>query len=320
MPWVPPTFWKSHNIWASALKPASLLYGRIHKTLYRATTPYQSALPVICIGNVQLGGSGKTPVTQAIVKLMAEGGLVRNPVILLRGYGGRLKGPSTVDPARHSAADVGDEALLHAHYTPTIISAQREAGARLAETAGHDCIIMDDGLQNNQLAKTMSFLVFNSEQGLGNALTFPAGPLRETIEAALDKVSALIRIGPDLPFEKDLPVFDCHLSAPAAPDPHQSYIAFCGIGQPDKFLHTLQTHHYSINEFIAYADHQPYTDTMLADLEAKAQEQGARLITTEKDYMRLPADFSASVDVLKISYRFDKPDAILAHIRQAMDA
>src|SRR5690606_27160512 len=112
--------WQKNNVWARALTPASLLYDRIQKTLYNTRAPYRASMPVLCVGNVQLGGSGKTPLVQALCKLVIERGIAHNPVILLRGYGGALKGPSVVDIARHSAKDVGDEALLHAHYAPTI--------------------------------------------------------------------------------------------------------------------------------------------------------------------------------------------------------
>lgn len=318
MAWVPPTFWRHNNIWAKALMPASLLYGRIQKTLYNSRAPYRSHLPVVCVGNVQLGGSGKTPLVQALYKLIIEQGLARNPVILLRGYGGTERGPLAVNIAAHTAKDVGDEALLHAHYAPTIISRNRDAGARLAEANGHDLILMDDGLQNNQLSKTLSFLVFNTDQGLGNELTFPAGPLRETLDAALAKCHAVFQVGSGLPFTSPLPVYPCHLSAPVAANPHTRYVAFCGIGQPDKFFTTLHETHHTIIERVAFGDHQPYTDKMLNDLAQTAQAHQARLITTEKDFMRLPPEWRGQVDVLKISYVIGETDSLIAQIRESL--
>lgn len=316
MPWKPPTFWQKDNIWSRALAPASHLYGRIQRTLYNNRAPYHAPMPVLCVGNVQLGGSGKTPLVQALCKLVIEHGLAHNPVILLRGYGGSLKGPSAVDIARHCAKDVGDEALLHAHYVPTIIARDRAAGARLAALGGHDMIIMDDGLQNNQLAKTAAFLVFNADQGLGNARTFPAGPLRETVESALAKAAAIFLVGDALPFDTDLPVYHTHINAPVASDPTQPYIAFCGIGHPEKFFNTLKTHHYTIIDTVSFADHQPYDDDTLTALKEKADQSGARLITTEKDAMRLPNAWLEHVDTLPISYVIDQPDALAAQIKQ----
>lgn len=320
MPWIPPTFWKDKNIWAQALIPASLLYGRIQKTLYNSRAPYKSSLPVICIGNVQLGGSGKTPITQALYRLMLDHGLAKNPVILLRGYGGDMKGPVFVSPDTHSAKDVGDEALLHAQYAPTIVSRNRAEGARLAEANGYDFILMDDGLQNNHLAKTLSYLVFNTDQGLGNKLTFPAGPLREVLPEALNKVSGIMCVGHELPFETDLPIHSCRIIAPIADNPNKPYVAFCGIGQPDKFLYTLQTHHYHLVDFVPFADHQPYTESMMGTLREQAAAQNATLLTTEKDYMRLPVEWRDGIEVLKITYQFDRPDAIIEQIKQALSA
>lgn len=300
------------------LTPASTVYQKIQQTLYKTASPYRSALPVICIGNIQLGGSGKTPVTQSLCQMIYEHNIAINPVILLRGYGGSLKGPSLVAAGHHTTADVGDEALLHAQYNPTIIARDRAAGARLAEAGGHDLILMDDGLQNNQLEKTLSFLVFNTEQGLGNELVFPAGPLREAPQTALEKIDAVFRIGDSLPFETDKPVFDCHIAAAAASDPNQSYIAFCGIGHPEKFQKTLhQTYHHVI-DFIPYADHHVYSEKNLQDLEQKALTHNARLITTEKDWMRLPPDWQHKTDMLKITYLFDQKSRLVDFIKQAL--
>lgn len=318
MAWTPPTFWRKDNLWAKALMPASLLYDRIQKTLYNSRAPYRAAMPVLCVGNVQMGGSGKTPLVQSLCRLVVEHGIAHNPVVLLRGYGGELKGPSAVDIARHSAKDVGDEALLHAHYVPTIISRDRAAGARLASLGGHDMIIMDDGLQNNQLAKDFSLLVFNTEQGLGNERTFPAGPLRESVCSALEKTNAIFLAGDVLPFETDLPVYRTHINAPVALDPTQSYVAFCGIGQPDKFFGTLRAHHYTVVDTVSFADHQPYTDAMMDDLKAKADAAGAQLITTEKDAMRLPNQWLEQVETLKISYVIEQADTLAAQIKQAI--
>lgn len=318
MPWKPPTFWQKDNLWSRALMPASLLYDRIQTTLYNSREPYRAPMPVLCVGNVQMGGSGKTPLVQALCRLVIERGIAHNPVILLRGYGGELKGPSAVDIARHSAKDVGDEALLHAHYAPTIISRDRTAGARLAALGGHDMIIMDDGLQNNQLAKDISFLAFNTDQGLGNERTFPAGPLRENMGSALDKIGAVFVVGGDLPFDTSLPVYRTHIGAPVASDPAQKYLAFCGIGQPEKFYATLAAHHYTVIATESFADHQPFSDAALNDLQEKADALGARLITTEKDAMRLPNAWLEHIDVLPIHYIIEQADALANQIKQAI--
>ncbi len=318
MAWVPPTFWQDNNIWAKALMPASLLYGRIQSTLYNSRAPYKSTIPVLCVGNVQLGGSGKTPIVQALHKLVTAAGLATNPVILLRGYGGSLKGPVIVDIALHTAKDVGDEALLHAHYAPTIVARNRHTGARLAEQNGHDLILMDDGLQNNQLTKTFSMLVFNTDQGLGNQLTFPAGPLRETLRSALEKADAVLQIGAALPFTTTLPIYSAHIQAPAATNPNQPYLAFCGIGQPEKFYTTLKNNYYHVVETVSFADHQPYTDKMLSDLVDRAAQTGSHLITTEKDTMRLPTSWRHKVNILKINYMIDQPEALLAQIKEVI--
>ena len=195
MPLETPKFWRSKGPIAQLLRPISCLYFMGHKFKSSSAQPYHSKIHVICIGGVVAGGSGKTPVLHGLLKMIRAHGPYENPVILCRGYRGTLKGPSVVDPDVHTAKDVGDEALLHARYAPTIISPDRAAGAKLAEAMGADAILMDDGLQNNSLHKTFSFLVIDARYGIGNGYMLPAGPLREPLQDALAKCSAIISTG-----------------------------------------------------------------------------------------------------------------------------
>lgn len=275
-----------------ALSPLGWLYGMA--TLARMRQGSQTlAVPVICFGNPTLGGSGKTPLVRLAASLLREAG--RRPAVLLRGYGGRQAGPLVVDG--QNAADVGDEALLHASDgSLTVIARDRFAGGTLAMEHGADIILMDDGFQNPSLSKTASFLVVDGQIGLGNGLVFPAGPLRAPFDAQMKQASALIMMGRGEAGERlsaqsqGRPVIRAEL----APDQavlsrlkDGKLIAFCGIGRPEKFVTTLRAGGASSVELVPFPDHHSYQDSDAERLLTLAKAQGARLVTTEKDAVKL---------------------------------
>lgn len=302
-----PAFWTGKNMIAAALRPLSYAYLAGHKIKTALTRPYKSSVPVLCVGGVVAGGSGKTPVVHAVIDLIRERELFENPVILSRGYGGALKGPTLVDLSVHGAGDVGDEALLHASRAPTVVARNRAQGALLAEAMDADLIIMDDGFQNNSLEKTLSFLVIDSSQGLGNGYCLPAGPLREPLEEALARCALVIRTGADGNFPAvDKTVVNAKLNIVSSNDRGKTYVAFAGMGHPEKFKRTLERDGFNIARFVPFADHHPYSRTDIAALKA----DGWPLITTEKDFMRIPAEDRDAVDVLSISYSFEAPQVV----------
>ncbi len=313
-----PAFWFDKDaLAAKALAPAAYLYkAAAYMHSKTAKDAYKSSLPVICVGNVISGGAGKTPAVQALANLLKENDLCVNSAVLLRGYGGKLKGPTLVASQFHSAQEVGDEALLHAQYAQTIVSRKRDLGARLAEAGGNDIILMDDGLQNYQLQKDISFLVFDTAQGLGNGHLIPAGPLREPVETALAKTDALIVLGDTpLPFETDKPVFKASIKPEENISLNNPVIAFAGIGQPQKFFDTLQTCGAEIVQTHIFADHHPYREKDILPLLDKAEEMKAELITTEKDYVRLPLTLKDRVKTLPVHMVFDNTPALLDFLK-----
>lgn len=313
MPLKTPAFWSKKNIIAAALRPLSCIYLLGHKIKGALAHPYESNLPVLCIGGIVAGGSGKTPIVHAVIDLIREQGIFENPVILTRGYGGTLKGPTLVDLSVHGAEDVGDEALLHASRAPTIVARHRAQGAMLAEAMEADVIIMDDGLQNNSLKKTLSFLVIDSSQGLGNGYCLPAGPLREPFYDALARCSLIIQTGAEghaLP-SSDKPVARAGLHIVSANDHGKTYVAFAGLGHPEKFERTLMADGFKIARFIPFADHHPYSPSDMAAMRA----DGLPLITTEKDFVRIPPGARGGIDVLGISYHFETPQVVVDQIK-----
>lgn len=306
MPLKTPKFWHSDNFLARALLPLSWLYGYGYRLKQQFQKPYTSTLPVLCVGGVVAGGSGKTPVLQALLKLIMEHKIYERPVILTRGYGGILRGLVVVDPSVHTAKDVGDEAMIHAQYANVIVAKNRADGAMLAEMMGADILLMDDGLQNTSLHKDISFLVINSHQSLGNGFLLPAGPLREPLQDALEKCEAVIETGGGHGFDNALKT---SMSVISSHNKDISYFGFAGLGHPEKFKQTLIDNGFKLAGFKEFSDHHPYTESDIKKLLHLAGTH--RLITTQKDAMRIPAQYQTMIDVLMIELSFDNPEKIL---------
>lgn len=315
-----PSFWydtetPTAQAKASALAAFSGLYAIGH-AMHRLFSPAAQAVAgvrVICIGNLVAGGGGKTPAALAVMDMIQTHGLAANPCFLTRGYGGTAAGPLAVNPATHSARDVGDEALLLAAQAPTIVARDRLAGARHAAALGHDLIVMDDGLQNPTLKKDLSILVIDGPRGFGNGMLLPAGPLRMPVGAGLALADMILMMGadkrgliPTLPAGK--PVLRAQAVARAPDNPHPRYLAFCGIAQPDKFSESLSAAGLNIVDFTAFPDHHPFSAADIERLRRRAVALEARLITTAKDAARLRGCGFIDVgefDILHLTFRWD---------------
>jgi tetraacyldisaccharide 4'-kinase len=313
-----PEFWTGDRpldrFLAAALAPAGWIHGATVAYKAAHAKPYRSRTKVICVGNLTAGGTGKTPVAIAIAKAVSTRGL--RPFFLTRGYGGANRTAKQVDPETDDTANVGDEALLLAAAAPTVVSRQRASGARLAERSGADVIVMDDGHQNFSLAKDLSLVVIDAEQGFGNCQMIPAGPLRESVENGLTRADAAIIVGETemiLPhFSK--PVLRAQLVSPDGDWVRgRRVVAFAGIGRPEKFFRTLRQAGADIVATNGFPDHHRYSAAELANLRNMADEKAAVLVTTEKDFVRLAPEERRSIHCLSVTARFED-DAALASL------
>jgi tetraacyldisaccharide 4'-kinase len=318
-----PEFWSRRSPLALALAPLGVVYGLAARLRQAVSRPHRVPVPVICVGNLTVGGAGKTPTALALAQLLRE--LGQQPHFLTRGYGGRLRGPVRVDPAFHAAADVGDEPLLLAAEAPCWVSRDRAAGARAAVAAGASAIVMDDGLQNTSLAKTLAFAVLDGAAGVGNGLVLPAGPLREFVADGLARVQALVAIGPVAPEVARLlhrvagarPVLGARFVPDASALAGRRVLAFAGIARPEKFFAGLRDQGCLLVESRAFPDHHRYRGEELAALRRQAEALDAVLATTAKDHVRLAATARGTVIRVDGRMRFDRPEAVAALLAQA---
>jgi tetraacyldisaccharide 4'-kinase len=297
-----PDFWQRRGGLAALLAPLGAIYGWSVAIKARHARPYDPGLPVICVGNLTAGGSGKTPVALTVADLLRSKG--QRPYFLTRGYGGKERGPALASRG-HSAELMGDEALLLARTAPTIVARDRAQGAMLAKEKGASILVMDDGHQNFGLRKSLSLVVVDAQSSFGNGRQIPAGPLREPVHQGLARADAVIVMGDGTPELGGFagPLLRAHLIAQAKPFAGRQVFAFAGIGRPEKFIASLEATGAHITGRCFFPDHHPYADEEIAQLRAIAGE--AVLVTTEKDFVRLSTVQRQGIKVLKIAAVFD---------------
>jgi tetraacyldisaccharide 4'-kinase len=303
MPLRAPEFWRRDGAASWLLSPLAALYDLAVASRFATAHPAYASVPVICVGNLTSGGAGKTPVVLSLAKKLTARGIRVH--ILSRGYGGRSRGPLLVDPGRHDARDVGDEPLLLANAAPCWVARSRPAGARAAVDAGAQAILMDDGLQNPSLAKDWSLLVIDGGYGLGNGRVLPAGPLREDAARGLARADAVVVMGEDKTGLAGFLAGKTMLRARLAPvEPEKfagrAFVAFAGIGHPEKFFRSAEEAGARLLTRHAYADHHRYRESELQALTVRARAAGAALLTTEKDWVRLPRDWRARIEYFPV--------------------
>jgi len=325
MPLKTPSFWyeKQHNRCARFLTPLSWVYAFFAKLYQRQRRTYYAALPVICVGNITVGGSGKTPSCLALVEVLKTNGVFKNPFIVTRGYGGEITQATHVDSEIHTYKEVGDEALLMAQYALVIVARNRYEGATLAARLGADSVILDDGMQNQSLHKDITLCVVDGTKGFGNQRVMPAGPLRETLEEGFERSNGFIVTGEDkyglsdaLPGDK--PVFKAALRTCDGLSKSKRYFAFAGLGHPDKFFAFLKDEGYMLIGSKAFADHHAYNHRELQALKDEAIAHNATLLTTEKDWQRLPYDDKKDIEILRVSMSFHDQEALSNFISSAL--
>ena len=309
-----PEFWYRDGLVSALLSPLGWSYGVAGRARRLFAEPRRASVPVVCVGNLVAGGTGKTPVVIALGQRLADQG--RRVHFLCRGYGGRVQGPVAVDRRRHDYHDVGDEALLLADVAPTLVARDRAAGAAAAASA--DVIVLDDGFQNPHIAKDLSLVVVDGSTGFGNGRLIPAGPLREPVARGLRRADALVLIGSDecgvgqSANGEGLPV----IGADIAPTQKsfglrgQAVLPFAGIGHPRKFFAMLASMGCRIVGRHEFSDHHGYHPDEIMPMVEEAQAANALLVTTRKDYVRLPSEARPLVHTVDVRVAWEDPSQI----------
>jgi tetraacyldisaccharide 4'-kinase len=327
----PDFWWKPEARGAAlALWPVARIWGAVAAWRMAKPPRYRAPVPVFCVGNFTVGGAGKTPAVIALARIARGRGL--KPGILASGYGGQLRGPLLVDPAAHAAGDVGDEALLLAAAAPTVVTRDRVEGARLLVESGVDLIIMDDGFQNPALAVDLSMVAVDASVGVGNGRTVPAGPLRAPLTPQLRRAGALLVIGEGAAADP-LVRAAARAGRPTVrarirPSRQREWrkdpiLAFAGIGHPQKFFATLAETRAPVARTLSFPDHYAYTAIDADKLLAIADADKLRLVTTEKDFVRLSgatgalAKLRERAEPFHVFLEFENPTAIGEMIDEA---
>lgn len=289
---IAPKFWKTKNLFSSLLYPLSIIYNIISSYLsfIPDSKKYQSKAKIIRVGNITIGGAGKTPVVLSLAKLLKNYKIA----ILTRGYKGSLTGPVMLNKY-HTIDEVGDEALLLFKEAPTCVAKNRLQGVKYLESIGYDLIITDDGMQDNRFKPYLTIMVIDGHSRFGNKMIFPAGPLRESIKSGIKKTDFIVLIG-EGELDYELPILQASLTSKISLN-GQTFIAFAGIGNPNKFFASVEKAGGEIIEKLAFADHYHYTKADIESLIVK----GHRLITTEKDYVRIDSKYYHKIEVLPVN-------------------
>ena len=318
-----PNHWQNNNLLSRLLMPFGWIYFQLSLWRHKIARSVDIGVPVICVGNIVAGGAGKTPTVMYLGKLLSKRLKV---AFLTRGYGGAFSGPIKVNPHKHTFQDVGDEALLLSKIAPTWVSKNRLDGGLAAKLDGAQIILMDDGFQNPTIGKTFSILVFDGPYGLGNNQLIPSGPLRETLGRGMSRADAVVIIGEDLhdlqsKIPENIPLFSVTTSPIISKKLKvaKSVIGFAGIGRPRKFLETLKTLNVEIQDFVPFPDHHKFRNSEIEDLIRKASETGAQLVTTTKDFVRLPPNTKNSIIAMDIELNWANQNQIKALLEQVLD-
>ena len=317
MPIKTPHFWTELSWQSVILFPVSYIWRFGHYAQQKILNTKETEIPVICVGNLTVGGSGKTPVVITLCRFLS--GIGKSTSILTRGFGGKEKGPIFVSTNLHESLDVGDEPLMMAHSLDVCVSRNRPLGANhILDKKKYDCIVMDDGLQNPTLKKDLNIAVFDGKFGIGNGFLLPAGPMRQKLEVGIQNIDLVIFNGKDetglgQKIPPHIPIFTGELQ----PDEeivekmkNRRVYGFAGIGNPSRFFKTLNNIGADLVGEAHFADHHPYTDADLTQLYEEAMQSGAELVTTQKDWMRLPTDWRDRVLTVPVRIHFSADDTI----------
>ncbi|MDP4708701.1 MAG: tetraacyldisaccharide 4'-kinase [Rickettsiaceae bacterium] len=291
-----PKFWSKNGVLSYLLIPFSWIYIFLGKVRTILVKPVKIDAKVICVGNMSVGGTGKTQIVLWLAKRLAQ--RKANFLVVTKGYGSSLRGAKLVEKT-DLASEVGDESVLLSTYAPVLAAKNIKAALPIIAKLKPEIVIFDDGLQNPGFIKDLNILVIDANRAVGNRNIFPSGPLRESTKSALDKSDIIVMVGNDLCQDftlinniiaNDKPLFKAKIKLKAQLDLSKRYYAFTAIGNPDRFYDLLKNQGATLAEVQSFSDHHNYTKLEIEALQVHAKQNKYSLITTKKDYVKIPKD------------------------------
>lgn len=314
-----PSFWRKKGFLTLVLYPLSLIYrllGFLRNYFAKSVklTPY-----VICVGNITVGGTGKTQVVQWLANKLQD--KKHNYLIVTNAYKARNRIAKLVTE-NDLAIDVGDEPKMLSSSSKVVASQSLQESISLIDDLKPEIVILDDRMQNPYLRKDLVILVFDASRAVGNNMIFPSGPLRESINSGIMKADIILMIGnhPCTDFNlinsiisSNKPFFKAQIKMNTKLSLDKNYIAFSAIGNPDKFFTMLKENGVSVIDKVVYQDHHHYSDQDIRDLTSLAKSKNATLVTTRKDYVKLNIKQS-EIEVVDVELIFDNEEQLFSTI------
>jgi len=302
-----PNFWDKNHIsfFSVFLFPITLLIKILFFYKRYLAKNQKFKIPIICVGNIYLGGTGKTPLSIEIFKILKD--LKMNPAFIRKKY-----------------SDHSDEVYLQKQIGPIYQNKKRADAIKNAIKNNADIAILDDGFQDFSVKKNLTFICFNEKQWKGNGLTIPSGPLRENLSALKRADCVVINGKKNTNIEnkifknnKDIKIFYTkHKTKNISDFQDKKVIAFAGIGNPENFFDLLKDDMINIIEEIKFPDHYKYSNEELENLINKKKENNCLLVTTEKDFLRIGESYRQNIDVLKIKVEFENKNKFIEQIKK----
>lgn len=315
-----PKFWSSRGTISTLLTPLSWLYislGFFRKILAK---PIRLEAKVICVGNITVGGTGKTQIVESLAKYYK--GQNNRVLIITKGYGSSLKGVKLVEKT-DSAQEIGDESKLLSETAPVIAAKKIQYALPLIEKIKPEIIIFDDGLQNPNFIKDCKIIVIDNLRGIGNGKIFPAGPLRSKPDNAIKECNAIVAIGDNDCIDTTVteiannnkPIFKAKIKL-VSKLKNTEYFAFSAIGNPEKFFNTLRISGANIKKTKTFPDHHQFSKDEISELKDIAKKHNYTLITTKKDYVKIHS--TEGIDCAIVEIVFENKEGLIKEINEAL--
>ncbi len=300
-----PKFWdKKKNIISILLLPFSLTLQLVIFLMKKITFKYNCNIPVICIGNLYLGGTGKTPLSISLAIELSKIG--KKPAIIKKFYSNQYD----------------EHNLINTYTNYLFLDKKRINAIRTAESKGHDIAILDDGFQDYSIKKDLNILCFNGKQLAGNEMTIPSGPLRESLNSIKSSQIVVINGNKDFSFEKKITdisneikiFYTKYVPVNIAEFKNKKLYAFAGIGNPANFFDLLVNNNLDLRKKLEFPDHYEFKKTEIEKMINESSKNGYDIITTEKDFLRIKKFGFKNISFLKLKLEILEKEKMIENI------